>query len=385
MFFLLLAQFGFEGGLGILNMEDVWWVNLRLAPEVGIGPVGFGLYIPVKVNAKTGEFRKEDWDTPADWVGKIRYIRLGYEKSPFYLKGGELDHLTIGYGFIMDNYKNSIYEDERRIGLLLKSDIERFGVEFVWSNLASIDIVGIRPYIRPIKFFGNIPVISNLDIGFTWMRDWDVDLTFLGLDIGLPLNLTSMLTLTPCGSIGKILRYGGGKAYGIRVSISLPLQVLKLSTKFERRDITSQFIPSYFDAFYEVKRNDKKRMLIQTDSPIHGWFGEIYATILGNLVVGGGYEKYDEWEEGKLHLVLDATEFFDRIPLKITYDNNSVNSISDITFENDPDIMYTLVARYKVLPHIYITITARQTYEYNEETGEYEPIRAFGISGDIDF
>ncbi len=385
MFLLLLAQFGFDGGLGFFNMEDAWWVSVRLAPEVGIGPVGFGLDIPIRVNVQTWELRGEDWDSPADWVGKIRYIRLGYEHSPFYLRGGVLDHLTMGYGFIMDNYNNSIDENERRIGLLFRSDLKRFGADFVWSNLASVDIVGIRPYIRPIKFFADIPIISNVDVGFAWMRDFDMDLTFLGLDAGLPLNLTSMLSITPCASIAKILTYGGGKAYGIRASISLPIQILKLSFKFERRDMTSQFIPSYFDAFYEVNKEEKKETLKATDNPVHGWFGDLYATVMENLTVGGGYEWYDEWETGKLHLVLDATRAFENLPFKLIYDNNSVSSLSDITFENDEDIMYTLIARYRLLPHVYVTLTVQQTYAYNDSIDTYEPLRTFGVSGDIDF
>ena len=146
----------------------------------------------------------------------IRYIRYGTKNEPVYVQLGALDYYTLGYGNIILNYNNSPSYDARRIGLVTDIDFGEFGVESIYSNFLEAGIVGIRGYLRPLKFTsaGNIPIIGNLTIGMTYTVDFNKyagivfdqpgatsfsedkgSINIEGIDLGLPLYSSRMIGL----------------------------------------------------------------------------------------------------------------------------------------------------------------------------------------------
>ncbi len=388
------TPFNMGGGLGISSMHDTIWGSVELQPEFGFGPVGIGMKLDFRVSQR-GKFRTEDWNSLEDWVGKIRYVRLGRKRSPFYARVGVLNQLTLGYGFIMDNYTNNIDENTRIVGLEFRSDLKKAGFDIAISHLASPirRIFGIRPYIRPIKFIANVPILSNFDVGLEFIRDGKIDpinhIEFLGIDAGLPILNTSFISFGPYYSWAHAISYGSGSGIGFRTDINLIMNILHISAKLERRNINGEFIPSYFNPLYEAKKEDYFQTLKQASSA-NGVFGELYGSAIGKIRLGGSYEYYPGVDSsGSIHLEADAPNFLRfgrrRVPVLVMYDKcmlTSANFGKD-AFTRDDRLLVTAQISYEVLPHIYFTGVYKRRFAKDPNTETYEPLDKWG--GKLEF
>ena len=374
--------FSFFGGMGADFMNDTLWFRLSLQPELSLGPVGVGLDIPFRFNTQ-GDFRSADWDSPSDIMATIRYLRLGKKYSPFYFRIGVLDHVTLAYGFLMDNYTNTIDENTRKSGVLIESDMKKFGAQVLYSNLGKPEVFGLRAFVRPIWFVAPIPIIRNFEIGGTYVKDFhpDADIAMASFDAGLPLRLADLFSLTFYYDYGKALNYGSGTALGVRTDIRLPSNLVQVSAKFEKRRITNQFIPSYFDPFYEAQRAWKDSVLASYNGNFDGYYGELYATALGKLKLGGTYTYFmDIPYSGRIHLVLDATQVIKDWPLLVMWDRDGIESSRDIVFlGKDEHTVFTFVISHRLFWKVYGTGTIQQKFAYNEATDTYDPLRKYGF------
>ncbi len=386
------TPFNFGGGLGLSSMRDTIWGSVELQPEFGFGPVGIGMRLNFRVS-QYGKFRTEDWNSFEDWVGKIRYLRLGRKRSPFYAKVGVLNQLTLGYGFIMDNYTNNIDENTRIVGLEFRSDLKKAGFDIAISHLASPArrILGIRPYVRPIKLIANVPILSNFDVGLEFIRDGKVDtsnhhIEFLGIDAGLPILNTSFISFGPYYSVANALGYGNGSGYGIRADVNLIMNILHISAKLERRKINGKFIPSYFNPLYEAKKAKYfEKIRSHPDTSYGGVFGELFGSLIGKIRLGGSYEYYPGVDSsGSIHLEADAPNFLRfgkrKIPVLVMYDKCMFTSAN---FGIDDRSLLTTQMSYEVLPHIYFTAIYERRFAKNPDTGKYEPLDKWG--GKLEF
>jgi len=378
--------------LGFSSMNDTIWGSFNLRPEFGFGPVGIGMDLNFRVSQQ-GKFRTEDWNSFSDWVGKIRYVRVGKKRSPFYIKIGVLDRLTLGYGFIMDNYTNNIDENTRVVGMEFRSDLKKAGIDLIDSHLASPTkrIIGIRPYVRPIKLIADVPILSNLDVGLEFIRDGKIDsvnhIEFFGMDAGLPILTTSILSFGPYYSWAHAISYGSGNGLGIRADINLIMNVLHISAKLEKRNINGEFYPSYFNPLYEAKKVKYFQML-QLASSTHGVFGQLYGSLIGRIRLGGNYEYYPGVDSsGSIHLEADAPNFLrfgrGKIPILVMYDKCMLTSndvVSAFTIDNRS--LLTTRISYEVFPHIYLTGIYERRFQ-KTNTGEYKSLDKWG--GKLEF
>jgi len=386
------TPFNFGGGLGISSMNGTLWGSFDLQPEFGFGPVGVGVDLNFRVS-RYGEFRTEDWNSLEDWVGKIRYVRFGRKRSPFYMKIGVLDRLTLGYGFIMDNYTNNVDENTRIIGLEFHSDLKKAGFDLVNSHLASPTkrIIGFRPYIRPIKLIADVPVLSNLDVGLEFIGDRSVDtpMKFFGVDAGLPILTTSILSFGPYYSWAHALSYGSGSGIGIRADLNLIMNVLHISAKLERRQINGRFYPSYFNPLYEAKKPEYFERIKNYPNIPNGVFGELFGSAVGRIRLGGNYEYYPGVDSsGSLHLEADAPNFLrfgrSKMPVLVMYDKCMLSSNDIVSaFTIDDRSLLTAHLSYEVFPHIYLTGIYERRFAKKPGTEEYEPLDKYG--GKLEF
>lgn len=380
------APFGFIGELGGEKLNQTYWFSMSLKPEIGIGPIGFGLDLPFRIST-AGEFRMEDWNSPTDIFGHIRYLRLGYLGSAFYLKVGALDRVIFGHGFIMDNYYNTIDENNRKTGILFKTDLKKYGGEFIYTNLGRPEITGIRGFVRPIKFVADIPIISNLEIGSSYLTDFYVDtnpstkgaIGFIGFDAGLPIIKFNMLSFIVYFDYAHMNNYGSGNALGARLDFNFLMNLLNISAKFERRNITDHFLPSYFDPFYEEQRFVKEEIIKSYDGSFNGYAGELYATALGRLSLTGRYLYFiDMPKSGNLTMILDMTKFMPDMPILLSYQRRGIESVSDF-WGIDSNTIFTLSVSKKIYWKLYGTVNIEQKYEYDEQQLKFEDLRKYAF------
>jgi hypothetical protein len=186
-----------------------------------------------------------------------------------FLKLGSFNDATLGDGFIMGDYSNTLFlPTERHFGLQADVDGTLFnfpyvGVESVFGNLAQWDVIGGRAYVRPfIKT--SIPILNNLQAGVTAAVDTTpyyntvtpgspAALGAFGADVMVPLLYTkdvfSMIAFTDVATIQ-------GKTWGSMVGVGGRIITI-FTYGAQLRLLGSGFIPDYFGPSYDVMRDQQ--------------------------------------------------------------------------------------------------------------------------------
>lgn len=175
--------------VGTLSVSNTQYSKVTFSPEVRIGRLKFGLYLPIIYRDDMFDsstwYRPEgndEWsfgqglwetdpaaaflDTLSDAALKIKYIEYGEQLSdPFFLKVGNLHTLTVGHGLLMRNYRNNTeFPAVRRVGFNTGIDFGAAGFEALVNDLSKPRVFGSRIYVRP---FGK----SKLAVGVSAVLD----------------------------------------------------------------------------------------------------------------------------------------------------------------------------------------------------------------------
>lgn len=174
---VLDGMFEFLGGymgleIGSVTMGGETYGKVILQPEFEIGRLGLGLYLPIIYQDNL--FAPSTWYQPAGnnewsfgtdgkfsgeedetwlriqdfwqdlWL-KIRYIRWGEQRDPFFFQVGNLRAMSLGHGILMNRYANDTdFPQVRRVGFNLGLDPGKGGLEIVANDLANPEIFGGR-------------------------------------------------------------------------------------------------------------------------------------------------------------------------------------------------------------------------------------------------
>ncbi len=152
--------------IGSFTVDGNTYSKLLLQPEFAIGDLQMALYLPVIYNNDV--FNPDDWYHPAgndewsfgtdkdevkdiamdalsDLFLKIRYVKWGEQRDPFFFKLGNLNDMTIGHGILMMNYANDAdFPAVRKVGMNMGITNDKMAFEFVADDLANPQIFGGR-------------------------------------------------------------------------------------------------------------------------------------------------------------------------------------------------------------------------------------------------
>ncbi len=421
------TDFGFDLGIGAQTFQDpdseepVTYQLLSLAPDFAFGKFGIGLDLSFHYRFTGGdggefEFREEDW-VPSEEVGflelylpKFRYIRWAERGDPLYIKLGSIDDATLGNGFIMGNYANTLFLPELRIfGMNFDIDGELFdfpyvGMQSFVGNLASPDVIGGRLFVRPLTWL-SAPIIPHLEVGYTMVGDidpfrytedpasfgyGDTDgeaVLVHGADFRLPILSNKVLSLATFGDLvfqkthnGGMLGVGG-RFFGI------------LPWGLQLRILGENFIPVYYGATYDIYRPvyytiaNAEQQIIPASA---GWFASTgFAFFDDQLVLDismdGPFKKplpeepdnWVNWPHLRMTFLVgqDLLQAFD---FNFTYDKKNIQSFSDLI---DPtDAVISAAVNYYSGPAV---ITLEWDIRYNPEHDASDPSSAWDTTAKL--
>ena len=403
----------FMGGAGLTWIDDEPHYTIFLAPELSFANFGVGLDLRLTFDSE-GNLRKESFNDFSDYMSIIRYVRYGLKNDPVFIKLGALDYYTLGHGSIMYLYNNSPSFDNRKAGLVLDIDFVDFGFESIYSRFGEAGVVGLRGYLRPLHFtsLASIPIISNIELGVTYVTDFDENagiisgfyndstnqfetfpnsdvgsINIIGFDIGLPIISGSFADVTLYYDFAHIIDFGSGSATGIIAQLN-PLGLVQATAKLERRFNGDQYIPSYFNSFYEVERfrvtdktsgtfSSKARMLAGLTNNDDGWYGELGINALGLLYVIGSYQRLDKTpNSGILHLGAEIAPEEAPFLLRAGYDKINIKNETDMFTLDDRSYLFTEIG-YKPYPFMVVSLVYLWTYtplrDADDNIVGYEP------------
>ncbi len=392
-----------SGGLGISwiteNGQTTPYYTIGVMPDLSFGKIGVGLDLTLRISSTDGTIRKVDWSNGA-YRKIIRYISWGHKHDPLFAKVGQLTMATLGYGLIIYDYNNSASFDDRTIGGELDVDFTKFGFETIYGDFQRPGVIGGRGYVRPLKFttLSSIPIIGGFEIGASYVTDQNphsgvIAATYdtashsdsvmtdkgkmseIGLDAGLPLLRSSYVDIDAYYSFAQIIHFGHGSAVGL-LGTFRGLGLLNASVKIERQFIGDQFLPEYFDQFYELTRYtpsdtaiSKARQLENMKSST-GWYGQITVAVLQQFQIVGGYRGIDhDPHGGLLHL---ETRFPDVIPVfafSASYDRWGVQNFKDVFRLDQRSLLHAFVG-YR--PYPFMTVGLNYYWTFIPENGKYE-------------
>lgn len=294
--------FGFDLGIGAETFDGVTWQTLTFSPDLALGKFGVGVDVTLHYSFTGGEEGNEflisgrDW-VPADagltflelYLPKIRYIRYGTKGEPLFVKLGSIDDATLGNGFIIGNYANTLFLPQRRIfGLSFDLDGSLFkfpilGIETFVGDLTAFDILGARLFVRPLSFT-EIPLLKHLEVGATAVFDFDpykyiddkpegyedFNAMAFGFDLVQPILGNPLISLAAFGDLAFTQKKEGFATGGM---LGVGGQIISFITYgAQLRIMGDNFIPVYFDASYDLYRAAKYQ-IAQSDTVIEGFVG----------------------------------------------------------------------------------------------------------------
>jgi len=379
----------FAGALGMTVIDDDTYFTINLTPDIAFGKFGVGLNINLLYNTKSGAIRSVDWDESYDWARLIRYLRYGHKRDNVYARIGTLDAARLGHGFLMNYYTNEASFDQRKIGLAFDMDFGTAGFETVTNNLGRFEVFGARAYARPLRPYIDIPLVKDLTFGATYITDVDPDsrrgtedgLYAIGFDTELPLIRVPMLNTFAYFDWAKIDSFGSGIAFGVEANLRIIAGVAEVTAKLERRILGKEFIPAYFDAFYEIQRYQplengslfrKDQSLAFVQDETKGVFGELAGHILNTIRLVGNFQRLDQTpNSGILHLAADSGDKIPVLALQANYDKMGIETLND-AFTLDDRSIARIGVGYKVKPYLMLFMDYIHTFQFDEEQNKYK-------------
>ena len=323
--------------------------------------LGFGVGLPVRFILKNdddiptsgGVFPKEDWDDARDWVAILNYFHYGHSGDMFYFYFGEQRNRYVGNGSIVGAYYGDLrlYHPQRGVNLEVNTDYA--GLDFFMDDVTPPNVIGGRVYIKPVSFFSKENYGNNLEIGASYFADifapdqitgkrdndygreiTDSNFQIFGFDLSFRLLAMKYYQLTLYADMNKIIDSGFGMHFGAKHKLMLPTSTdMQILSRWEVRAMEPDYIPSYFNTFYDIEREYYKG---QSDSTLGtpttksryllsyagrgkdwtaGYYLDLVFDITGTFSVGGSFEH---------------NKLYDHEAKK--YDNYQINVFTDMFF-----------------------------------------------------
>lgn len=378
------------GGLGVTWIDGQPFTTFTIAPDIAIGKFGVGVYLQLLFDRNNDwKLRTLEYENGAGIFRAIRYIRYGQKYDPLFLLVGSVERATLAHGFLVWNYNNVSNYDQRKIGLIADVDLDKLGIETVWSSVGRNDMRGFNFYFRPLRLFNNAtPVLNTLRFYGTYVRDSNVKsgalldstaaLTAYGIGADLQWLNIAALHSTIYADYSKIDDYGDGKALGIDFVFPNFIGIFGLSARFEKRFIGKQFVPSLFGPLHELNRESGLFTYIENSPKVEGYFGELAGHILNRILLLGSYQDLNGIaNSGVLHLEASAPTLIPRIELRGYYDKTGIETFEDAR-TLDTNSILTAEASYQIYLFLYFSAIYRWYWqEDQDDPGVYNPVERF--------
>lgn len=400
----------FGGGFGMSWIDEEPHYTFQLFPEFAFANIGIGLDLNLEFD-KDGKLRNENFNEFSDYLSIIRYVRYGQKNDPFYVRLGALDYATLGHGSIMYMYNNRPSYDSRKSGLEFDIDFTSFGFESVYGSFGESSVAGLRGYVRPLTLsqLGKIPILGKIELGVSYVTDFNKfagvtagainpengkfestedegNLSVLGFDVGLPIIKSGVFGFDIYYDYAKIVDYGDGTAIGGIISLN-GLGLVDVRAKMERRFNNDNYLPSYFNSFYELERfqfdeaNSSVTSKIQTLKNLEnvgdGYYGELLVRVLGTFDIIGSYQRLDDHpESGIFHATTEISPEGMPFVARAGYDKVNIKDESDLFTLDDRSYLFAEFG-YKPYPYVLVSMVYNWTFaperDANDNIIGYKP------------
>jgi hypothetical protein len=283
-------SFGFDAEVGLSVFENELGDSERYFSSVFMPTVRKGLWqtgLMLKLRFNGDGMREEDYDQTRDYLSIIRFVQYSEkDASGPYGRLGDLDEARLGFGQVVNDYQNTVSLDRPRLGVEFDYDAGVYRMESFVSDVVEIGPYGLRGAWRPfhaqegsrrqwavfgVSIAGDVSrearLLNPVSPGTAFLLEPDVLPVdslgivaasegsrpfFVSVDAGMPIRVTSTDEWIGYTTVTKMLDHGWG--FGVGTEFRRELGTGRLETQFEQRVSFGEYMPSYFNALYEVDR-----------------------------------------------------------------------------------------------------------------------------------
>lgn len=391
--FDMYGSFGAEALTDPDTGETKIYSKLSLQPELSYWKIGIGLWLDFYFDEE-GKLREEEWEGGEKVLEKIMYIRYGLKGEPIYALIGGFRSLTLGHGLIMRGYSNMLqFPDIRKVGVKLDLDLGLYGLESLVTDVNKVEVYGGRVFVRPL-YESSIPLLHKLAIGGSAVTDKDPDsdndtendeVLVYGVDADLPVfqnRLFSTLVYADLAWMRLGDSYlppqGISKDKGRGYSTGLGGSIIEMiQWRAEYRNVQNNFVPAYFDVFYEVDRSTKPLTISGTEEPAkEGPYAEVSWNFMDKASVLISYEDFNVPKEDPNYPYIHGTAkvhpslLMNKYGIQIDYYKRDAEKWEDIREIKGKNTVIDTTIDYYPSPNIVLRLIYRQTFDRNGEASK---------------
>lgn len=315
----------YEGQNTLLEVDAYGTFSFDAFAFGALIPVRFLLHNKDNVETTAGIFPKDDWNKVRNFVAWLSFFQYGHKDDLFYFYFGEHENRYVGNGTILGAYYNSIRLNFPKRGVDVGLNTDYAGLDFFMDDVSPPNIIGGRAYVKPFSFLSKECYANNIEIGGTALFDVfspytivppDYNMTFKreidrvidvvwGIDISMRFVSTSLYRMRFYTDFNSISQAGSGFHFGFDHSFDLPTETdIKIKSRWEYRLMEANYIPQYFNTFYDVEReyyrNNKTKSFHVNSRAFdpdsfnldwnHGYYFDLVFDLTGTFSVGGSFE-----------------------------------------------------------------------------------------------
>ena len=295
------SRFGIGLGYARLDQSSYLTVNPELDLRFGDN-FAFGVGLPLNVRAYANgfvdgggiKFRPHDYDNASDYARILRFLTYGKKEDPLYLNVSQLFAATIGHGAIVRRYSGNIDQNITRVGAELDAVGRYGGLEsFVGDVVKPSHFLSGLAFVKPLGFLDGPlgETLGQTSIGLSTAMDLHAPYTLsripggypdvgsdgepivgvdrraqiVGVDLETRIVKTAGADLKPFIDYSRLLGIqdpagrdisgGGGLTLGMLGRFNVgEVRVHAFRAIVEARYFDGNYLPGYFDTFYEVQK-----------------------------------------------------------------------------------------------------------------------------------
>ena len=218
---------------------------------------------------EVGAVRKEEWSRLAAYPNKILFLSFGDEyETPIFIHLGRLHDYTLGNGFIIYRYTNSLYyPDMTKTGIQVKVDFNWIGAEAFCSDVVDLDLFGGRFILRPFGLtdYKN-SIIGKAEVSYVFVAETDVydqdrkdgdsyviydgssKILAHSIDVKIPILRARSLSLGAYYSYARIFDKGSGHQFGVNGDFANGLLFYAVEFRIINKGYIAPIISQQWDA-----------------------------------------------------------------------------------------------------------------------------------------
>jgi len=378
--------------------------------------------LSLKPYERRWRFRSEDYRTASDWARLLRYATWGRKEDRFYLNVGQENAATIGHGGVMRRYFPSADAERPRVSGELDAYNDYGGFEAFANDVVSPNLLAALAFVKPLSFLSQDPMARSFSVGVTWAADLRAPTALrpgaelalaqdpasrfqtravqaVGVDAEVKLVKTEAWDLKPYVEWAHLAGAGSGASFGLLTRASFGgTQALRLIVEGRRFD--ANYLPAYFDTFYEVQRVQnfdghedptappqatKWASVSSRTGPARlGYYLELSWAWIHHLSLSAGLDTATQplSRSAYLHAEVPALSW---LQLFATYHRRSFQGQPWFTRGSAdlPTTVFFSGARLRLLPILFVNATASQTWAWDPALARYQSARGFFVDVEL--